>query len=697
MLNLASDAAPQQEVVEGQRRISVRVGLLLAFALISTLVVAASATGLTALYIIAGKQDRITDEAVPAAIAAESLYRGTTKLGSAILALDQVDNEESLKQNRSRVARSSARIGQQMERLLDITGNRSMTQPVESVVLDLVRLIDSYTEATANRLALEDEKRRTLDNAMSLARKLADVTDALVANARVGVSSPLSALYDIVEDPEKIDQVFETIDDVLDVDLFYSEQMNNLKIDSLTLPQHLLALTKSTGIDEMQGAQRLIQANLKKLKRSIAFIVDPHRKKQAELVLASLSDLLIPETGHDLFGLLAANLENVVERAELKDASVEAFARLDHMVSEIADVHLLEISDARQGADDTSFLAQLAMVVLSVSGVLVAVIIGYVYVQRDILRRLTALSDATRELAGGNIDVAIPPAKHDELGDMARALAVFRSNARELQTALKKERELNGLQRQFVSMVSHEFRTPLAIIDGSAQQLLRKSDNIPQDRLTNRLAKIRVSVRRLTDLMESVLGASRLEEGRIKFDPAECDLNIIVSEVCDNYIELNPEYTLIRDLDGQIQNIFADEKLLRQVASNLLSNAIKYSETGSRVWIGTRCSSDGEVVLSVRDEGVGIPEHEQKQMFARFFRASTSTGIAGSGIGLHLAQHLAALHGGKILFESVEGKGTTFFLRLPVEPTTTQCTEGTGDPVVDGDMERAAAEQTHAA
>ncbi|NJO36553.1 MAG: HAMP domain-containing histidine kinase [Rhizobiales bacterium] len=272
-----------------------------------------------------------------------------------------------------------------------------------------------------------------------------------------------------------------------------------------------------------------------------------------------------------------------------------------------------------------------------------------------------------RHLAGGELEIEIQGADRlDELGDMARTLIVFRSNAQELKAALEKERELNGLQRQFVSMVSHEFRTPLAIIDGNSQRLLRRPEKATPQSMTKALTKIRTCVRRLTELMESVLSAARLEDGRIKFEPVECDLNAVVIEVCSNYMELSQSHELVVSVDDQLGVIVADEKLLRQVISNLVSNAIKYSPAGKRVWVSTSAYQDGEIIVTVRDEGVGIPEIEQQKLFERFFRASTSTGIAGSGIGLHLAQHLAKMHKGVIEFDSVVGQGTSFCLRLPI-------------------------------
>jgi signal transduction histidine kinase len=214
-------------------------------------------------------------------------------------------------------------------------------------------------------------------------------------------------------------------------------------------------------------------------------------------------------------------------------------------------------------------------------------------------------------------------------------------------------------------MVSHEFRTPLGIIDGHAQRLLKRLESIEPARIRKSLGTMRVSVRRLVELMESVLAAARLEDGRIKLEAGSCALIELVTEVTSSYRDLYPDREIILDLDELPAEIIADGKLLRQVISNLLSNAIKYSPDRDHVWLRGFVDNCGQAVISVRDEGVGIPKAEQEKLFDRFFRASTSVGIACSGFGLHLASHLVQMHGGRIDFESVEGEGTNFQIRIP--------------------------------
>lgn len=278
---------------------------------------------------------------------------------------------------------------------------------------------------------------------------------------------------------------------------------------------------------------------------------------------------------------------------------------------------------------------------------------------RDVANKMT-------ELSNDNLDIKISGGEYaHEFGAMARALEIFRKNALQLKKALEAEHELNGLQRQFVSMVCHEFRTPLAIIDGNAQRIIKRQDTMSADRIKSGLGKVRTSVTRLTELMESVLNASKLEAGAIKMDPTPCDLAEIIKEVTINYREVNPSYKITTDIEDLPKRFTLDVKLIRQVVSNLLSNAIKYSPNCAHVRVDARSCDNGGVEICVVDQGVGIPADELEKMFQRFFRASTSTGIAGTGIGLHMVKSLIDMHEGTISISSEVGVGTTITVYLP--------------------------------
>lgn len=264
------------------------------------------------------------------------------------------------------------------------------------------------------------------------------------------------------------------------------------------------------------------------------------------------------------------------------------------------------------------------------------------------------------------VDMSIFPV-HDQEGRYHYWVSVQRDQTElhEQREALSRERQVNQLQRQFVSMVSHEFRTPLSIIDGNARRIGRHIDPPRPERIGEGVEKIRAAVQRLGELMESLLDGARLEEGKIAFAPCPLHLRDLLAEIIGNHAEVNPGYRIVAELDGLPDRITGDPKLLRQVFSNLLSNAIKYSPDSKTVWVTGESLPSGDAKIVVEDRGIGIPEQELAKLFERFFRASTSTGIAGSGIGLHLARQFVELHGGSIEARSTVGEGSSFSVTLP--------------------------------
>ena len=231
------------------------------------------------------------------------------------------------------------------------------------------------------------------------------------------------------------------------------------------------------------------------------------------------------------------------------------------------------------------------------------------------------------------------------------------------QAALEHEREVSRLHRAFTSVVSHQFRTPLSIIDASSQRMIRRGAAMTAEEITNRAIKIRNACQRLTRLMESTLNAARLEQGEIGYSPRPCNIHQLITSVCENQPE-EDQGRIELHLGGLPESIMADVVLLEQALQNLVSNALKYSPAGSRVVIrGER--HDSEVAISVEDYGVGIPADEVRFISERFFRARNAEGVPGTGIGLNFVSQIMDLHRGRLDVRSVEGVGSIFTLRLP--------------------------------
>ncbi|MCX2721460.1 sensor histidine kinase [Roseibium salinum] len=243
--------------------------------------------------------------------------------------------------------------------------------------------------------------------------------------------------------------------------------------------------------------------------------------------------------------------------------------------------------------------------------------------------------------------------------------SVLQRHTDELVRHLRKEKELNEMQREFVSMASHEFRTPLAIIDSTAQRLKRKVAELKPDAIVERVDTIREAVERMQYLINRFLNFSQTQSVGMDIELEEASVRELVILVCGRQQGVSRHHRFHVDVERLPEKAEIDRRLVEQSVTNIISNAVKYSPETSNIHI-TGESDDGYLVISVRDEGVGIPDDEIPKIFKRYYRASTSSGIAGTGIGLNLTETIAKKHGGAVEIESEVGTGTTVRLRLPI-------------------------------
>jgi len=236
----------------------------------------------------------------------------------------------------------------------------------------------------------------------------------------------------------------------------------------------------------------------------------------------------------------------------------------------------------------------------------------------------------------------------------------------ELGRALDAERKLSELKSRFVSMASHEFRTPLTAVLTSATLIAKYPGGDQQDRRKKHIDRIRTSVKHLNDILEEFLSVGKLEEGKIEAQPKEVFLSKLLSEtVAEMRPMLKPGQTIETSQAGP-DEIFLDPSLLRKILVNLISNAIKYSQAGTVVSLRLTCA-DGTLKLVVEDHGVGIAKEDREHLFERFYRAPTVANIAGTGLGLHIVGRYVELMGGNISLRSELNQGTTVTLLLPYE------------------------------
>jgi two-component system sensor kinase FixL len=238
----------------------------------------------------------------------------------------------------------------------------------------------------------------------------------------------------------------------------------------------------------------------------------------------------------------------------------------------------------------------------------------------------------------------------------------------EMRKALRREKELNEMKSRFVSLASHEFKTPLSVILSSVSLIEKYGAPDMEDKRLKHVQRIKSNVNNLKQILNDFLSVEKLEEGVVRNCPVETDLvGLMQDMIQDMEMALKEGQEIRLQVSGAPHSIQVDNQLLRNALNNLFSNAIKYSPAHEAI----DCSLDfkaGIGEIHIRDRGIGIPPEEQQQLFERFFRASNSTGISGTGLGLSIVKKFLDLMGAGISFQSAPGEGSTFTVVLPDKP-----------------------------
>lgn len=252
---------------------------------------------------------------------------------------------------------------------------------------------------------------------------------------------------------------------------------------------------------------------------------------------------------------------------------------------------------------------------------------------------------------------------------LKEALQRLEESQIELSEALDNEKQLSEIKSRFVSMASHEFRTPLSTVLSSASLLSKYTGADDQDKRNRHIAKIKNSVKHLNDILEDFLSLGKLDEGKVE---AQC-LSFNIKDFIDEAVEevkglLKPGQRVEYKHEGS-DMVMSDKKLLKNILFNLSSNAIKFSPEQGVIELYSHVSDTG-ITINVKDHGIGISTADQEHLFSSFFRAANALNIQGTGLGLHLVKRYADLLGGAINLQSELGKGTLVTIFIPAINTT---------------------------
>ncbi|HVD98906.1 MAG TPA: PAS domain-containing sensor histidine kinase [Cytophagaceae bacterium] len=243
------------------------------------------------------------------------------------------------------------------------------------------------------------------------------------------------------------------------------------------------------------------------------------------------------------------------------------------------------------------------------------------------------------------------------------------SELEEMKNALKKEMELNELKSRFVTMASHEFRTPLSAILSSASLISKYNDPKDEDKRLKHIHRIKSSVANLTSILNDFLSISKLEEGKVLNTPVALEITDLCNEIIEEMSPVLKEEQVIQYKHYGDTKVHLDKNIIKNICINLLSNAIKYSSEGKNVEF-TTSNEKGMIDIVVKDYGIGIPDGDKQHLFSRFFRAHNAGNIQGTGLGLNIVKKYIDLMNGEIYFTSELNKGTVFTVTVPCQKET---------------------------
>ena len=284
-------------------------------------------------------------------------------------------------------------------------------------------------------------------------------------------------------------------------------------------------------------------------------------------------------------------------------------------------------------------------------------------IEQDILLQQKELEKMTSDMRKLNTQLE---AKVEERTTILKeALQKLEESQQELSEALDQEKQLSEIKSRFVSMASHEFRTPLSTVLSSASLLAKYTTTEEQDKRDRHIGKIKTSVKHLNDILEDFLSLGKLDEGKVDTSITEFDLEELIAETTEEIKGLAKKGQAIIYSHSGNTVAHTDKKLFKNILINLLTNAIKFSDEGSGIEIKSK--ADGDMAeISVIDKGIGIGADEQEHLFSSFFRAKNAMNIQGTGLGLHIVKRYIDLLNGNVHLQSQLNKGTTITFQIPV-------------------------------
>lgn len=539
------------------------------------------------------------------------------------------------------------------------------------------------------------EKKKSMELQFQLASLVEFSDDAIFGNALDGTieswntgaekiygyksNEVIGKSFNILFPPEVTHELEEILDNIrigMSIDHYETEQIrkdgHRLYV-SLTVSPLLNAFGKITGASTIARditQQKLAEESIKESERRLSNILnlsaDGIISTDENLQIALFNDFAEKLFGYNEEEIINSNLSILLDNFSMKIIKEKNKIYINNELAEDEYNDPFEVTAIRK--DKSTFAAE-----VSISMIKISEKIYYTAIFRDITDRKEAenkIIELNKDLEERvqqrtyQLENTLKELK-SEIATRKMAEEKLYQSRNEIVTAYRKEKELNEMKSRFISMISHEYRTPLTVINASAELMEVYYNKQNNDKFNKHLNKIYASVENLVRIVEDVLIVGRIDSGRVEVEYEHINISMFAQELIeDNKSADKGNHSFKLDIEKNI-HIDSDKKLLSYIINNLISNAIKYSPNNSVISI--RVYQSGKFVhIEVKDEGIGIEEEEQKKIFEPFFRASNVGSQSGTGFGLSIVKGAIETLGGDIIIKSKLNEGSTFNIHLPL-------------------------------
>jgi signal transduction histidine kinase/CheY-like chemotaxis protein len=645
--------------------------LMIAFTLIAALTV--SATWLSVMRF--GEVDtvlhRLTDVNLPAVKLSLGVESAATEVVAAADDVGQAENEIERFRRMDALSDQIGRLWSALSRLQSIVPETATTSRLQELIASIDGVVGNINRTTSDIFALIERRRRAIDQVDALSRTTAGLLQDISAAADAKAGPP--AVGDAPADEATVRRLslqraaadlradlgtaiallyqaagFGTFDKLAQL----RKELDAIR-ERIDQDVALLARNPDVGSDRLGGVRNNVQALL-----NLGFGDNGLPGLQEQLLRQREAVLAQQQTLHDIEEKLRGQVAALVA-----DAERDAIRTTELSASAIAN-------------------SRIWLLLMAVASLAFATLIVWNFVLRYVVSRLTNLAHSMLMIARGDLDTPIPAAGPDELGDMSRALVVFRDNAREIHVA-KEEADKARLEAEaasrtksaFLANMSHELRTPLNAIIGYSELLVEDATDRGDTTSVEDLEKIQGAGKHLLGLINGILDLSKIEAGRMDVYLEQIYLSKLVEDVrtiVEPQVKKNGN-ELVIDCPTDIGSMRTDLTKLKQGLINLLGNAAKFTKDGTvRLALSREQGTDGvaNVIFRVSDSGIGMTDEQMARLFQAFSQADTSTtrNYGGTGLGLTITRHFAVMLGGSIEVASKPGEGSTFTLTVRDQP-----------------------------